>query len=226
MTLHDSIKKHLSSVLKVYSWVSLGSSIYMSMLTWFFAHPWGQKSRVPQFSPQVGVNMSQRINQNLLKQYWKHLKSTPNMRADTSRERLDIPPKEKKRNIIFSKVPWLDISIPRRVHLKVTVSRISPLGRCDQPWGPWPYPDKSIRFGPRALRAPDLEPFIDMADNSTTSADSKFEGDTRWGHVARYLIDFWVWLVHKSCKNAFSLKSWKIEESKFLKKSLKGLTGM
>jgi len=28
-----------------------------------------------------------------------------------------------------------------------------------------PYPDKSIRFGPRALRAPDLEPFIDMADD-------------------------------------------------------------
>lgn len=218
--LHDSIKTHLSSVFKVYSWVSLGSSIYMSMLTWFFARPWGQKSRVPRFSPQVGVNMSQRIKTILkapkvnTKHEGKYLQGTV------------IYPTKKKRNIIFSKVPWLDILVPRRVHRKVTVSGISPLGRCDQPWGPWPYPDKSIRFGPRALRAPDLEPFIDMADNSTTSADSKFEGDTGWGHVARYLIDFWVWLVHKSCKNAFSLTSWKIEESKFLKKSLKGLTGM
>ena len=70
--LHDSIKTHLSSVFKVYSWVSLGSSIYMSMLTWFFARPWGQKSRVPQFSPQVGVNMSQRINQI----FWNNIEST------------------------------------------------------------------------------------------------------------------------------------------------------
>ena len=154
--------------------------------------------RPPIFTPSRGEHVTKNQS-NLLKQYWKHLKSTPNMRADTSRERLHIPPNG-KRNIIFSKVPWLDILVPRRVHRKVTVSGISPLGRCDQPWGSWPYPDKSIRFGPRALRAPDLEPFIDMADNSTTSADPKFEGDTRWGHVARYLIDFWDWLVHKSSK--------------------------
>ena len=44
-----------------------------------------------------------------------------------------------------------------------------------------PYPDKSIRFGPRALRAPDLEPFIDMADNSTTSSLPQFQGVRFWG---------------------------------------------